>query len=308
MRAAPLAHCLQVRVSGMLSGQVVELRSQRSKMVMKTKVCLTFVIAAVMLGNMSLSVMVAQAQDADQAAELAKKLANPVAALISVPLQYNYDEFGGDNDGASKSVLNIQPVIPVSISDDWNLIIRTIMPLVDQKDFPVEGMNESGLGDVVQSFFFSPKAPIGGWILAAGPVGLYPTASEDLLGGEKWGAGPTALALKQHGPWTVGALFNHIWSVEGEDDRADLSVTLLQPFVSYIFQKTKTTLGLNTESTYDWEGEQWSVPVNATIAQMFKIGPQIMQLQLGARYWAESPDNGPEDWGVRAQLTFLFPK
>jgi hypothetical protein len=244
----------------------------------------------------------------DAAAELAKKLANPVAALISVPLQYNYDEFGGVNDGASKSVLNIQPVTPFSLSGDWNLIVRTIIPLVDQQDFPVEAMNKSGLGDVVQSFFFSPKAPVGGWILAAGPVGLYPTASEDVLGGEQWGAGPTALALTQRGPWTAGALFNHIWSVDGEDDRADVSTTLLQPFLSYIVQKTKTTFGLNTESTYDWEGEAWAIPVNVTVAQMFKIGPQIMQLTLGARYWAESPDGGPEDWGLRAQLTFLFPK
>jgi len=257
---------------------------------------------------------VAQAQqatemsEADKAVELAKKLANPVAALISVPLQYNYDEFGGANDGASKSVLNIQPIAPFSLGEDWNLITRTIVPLVDQQDFPQEEKNESGLGDITQSFFFSPQAPVGGWILAAGPVGLYPTASEDVLGGEQWGAGPTALALKQSGPWTAGALVNHIWSVAGEDDRADISTTLLQPFLSYIVQKTKTTFGLNSESTYDWEGEAWAIPVNMTVAQMFKIGPQIMQLTLGARYWAESPDNGPEDWGARVGLTFLFPK
>lgn len=244
----------------------------------------------------------------DGAAELAKKLANPVAALISVPLQYNYDEFGGANEGASKSVLNIQPIIPFSLGEDWNLITRTIVPLVDQQDFPQEEKNESGLGDITQSFFFSPKDPVGGWILAVGPVGLYPTASEDVLGSEQWGAGPTALALKQSGPWTVGALVNHIWSVDGEDDRADVNLTLLQPFVSHIFNRTKTTIGVISESTYDWEGENWSVPINATVAQMFKIGPQIMQLTLGARYWAESPDNGPEDWGMRAQLTFLFPK
>jgi hypothetical protein len=251
----------------------------------------------------------AQEPEGDQAAELAKKLSNPIAALISVPVQYNYDEYGGVNDGASKTVVNIQPVIPISIGDDWNMITRTILPLVDQQDFPVEAMNESGIGDVVASQFFSPKAPSArGWIWGVGPVWLLPTASEDVLGSEKWGIGPTAVALKQMGPWTVGFLGNHIWSVAGEDDRADISVTLLQPFVSHIFNKTKTTIGLNTESTYDWEGENWSVPINATVAQMFKIGPQIMQLTLGARYWAESPDNGPEDWGARVQLTFLFPK
>lgn len=266
--------------------------------------------------------MVAHAQPApempaaDKAAELAKKLANPVAALISVPFQYNYDEYGGANDGASKSVLNIQPIVPLSIGENWNLIIRTIVPIVDQQDFPrvdqndlpVADKNKTGLGDVTQSFFFSPKAPVGGWILAAGPVGLYPTATEDVLGGEQWGAGPTALALTQRGPWTVGALVNHIWSVDGEDDRADVDMTLIQPFLSYIVQKTKTTFGLNSESTYDWEGEAWAIPVNMTVSQLFKIGPQIMQLQLGARYWAESPDGGPEGWGARVGLTFLFPK
>jgi hypothetical protein len=102
-------------------------------------------------------------------------------------------------------------------------------------------------------------------------------------------------------------LTNHIWSLSGDDDRADISATFLQPFASYI-TKTKTTIGLNTESVYDWETDAWSVPVNMTVAQLFKIGPQIMQLAVTARYWAESPDNGPEDWGARAQLTFLFPK
>lgn len=249
----------------------------------------------------------ALAQD-DEAAELAKKLANPIASLISLPLQYNYDEYGGVNDGASSSRLNIQPVIPISLGEEWNLITRTIVPLVDQHGFPLDAMNESGLGDVVASQFFSPKAPTArGWIWGAGPVELLPTASEDLLGGERWGVGPTAVALKQQGPWTVGLLANHIWSVGGDSDRADINATFLQPFVSYITQ-TKTTFGLLTESTYDWEGEQWSVPVIAQVAQMFKIGPQIMQLTVGMKYWADSPENAQEDWGVRAQLTFLFPK
>ena len=245
---------------------------------------------------------------ADDAAELAKKLANPIASLISVPLQYNYDEYGGLNDGASVSRLNIQPVIPFSLSDDWNLITRTIVPLVDQQDFPLAAMNESGLGDIVASQFFSPKAPTArGWLWGAGPVWLLPTASDEVLGGEQWGGGPTVVALKQIGPWTAGFLGNHIWSVAGDNDRADINATFLQPFVSYI-TKTKTTFGVNTESTYDWQNEAWSVPVNASVAQLLKIGPQIIQITLGGRYWVESPDNGPEDWGLRAQLTFLFPK
>jgi len=249
----------------------------------------------------------AQAQD-EQAAELAKKLANPVASLISVPLQYNHDEYGGANDGAAVSKLVIQPVVPFSMNEDWNLITRTLIPLVDQQDFPIAGLNESGLGDITPSFFFSPKAPTaGGWIWGAGPVLLLPTASEDVLGSEKWGIGPTGVALKQTGPWTVGILAGHIWSVAGSDDRADVSATTLQPFVSYT-TKTHMTIGAYTESAYDWEGEQWGVPLIVQAGQLFKIGPQILQLAVAGKYWAESPDDGPEGWGLRVQLTLLYPK
>lgn len=263
---------------------------------------------ALFLAPMALALAApAQAQD-DQAAELAKKLSNPVAALISVPLQYNYDEFGGANDGASTSKLIVQPVIPFTLNDDWNLITRTIVPLVDQQDFPVDALNESGLGDTTESLFFSPNAPTaGGLIWGVGPILLLPTATDEALGTEKWGIGPTGVVLKQTGPWTVGLLAGHLWSVAGDDDRADISSTSLQPFFSYT-TKTHTTFGAYTESAYDWKGEEWSVPLIVQAAQLFKIGPQILQLAVGAKYWAASPDNGPEGWGLRVQLTLLYPK
>lgn len=197
----------------------------------------------------------------DNEEELAKKLANPIASLISVPLQYNYDEYGGLNDKASVSRLNVQPVVPISLTDQWNVITRTIVPFIAQHNFPLDAMNESGLGDIVASQFFSPKMPTAaGWIWGVGPVELLPSATDEMLGGKKWGLGPTGVALKQVGPWTVGMLANHIWSVAGDDERADINATFLQPFVAYI-TKTKTTLSLQTESTYDWENETWSVPV-----------------------------------------------
>jgi hypothetical protein len=248
----------------------------------------------------------AKDEAADQAAELAKKLQNPVASLISVPLQFNWDTGIGSED-ASRYTLNVQPVIPFSIGKDWNLITRTIVPFIYAEASVAGGDDKSGLGDIVQSFFLSPKAPTsGGWIWGAGPVLLYPSATENALGSEKWGAGPTAVMLKQDSGWTYGLLANHIWSFAGKDSRADVSATFLQPFVSYT-TKTYTTFGLNTESTYDWKNSQWTVPINLTVSQLLKLGNQPISLQLGWRYYAVKPDGGP-DWGLRFVVTFLFPK
>lgn len=245
---------------------------------------------------------------AEDAAALAKKLANPIAALISVPIQANYDEnFGAGEDG-ERWLTNVQPVIPISLNANWNVISRTILPIIDQKDMPLPGMNETGLGDVTQSLFFSPKAPTSsGWIWGAGPVLYLDTATDNVLGAQKWGAGPTAVVLKQEGPWTYGALVNQVNSFAGDGSREDISTAFMQPFLAYV-TSTKTTISLNTESSYDWKGNDWSVPINLLVAQMLKAGDQIFQVGVGARYWVETPDNGPEGWGLRLQLTFLYPK
>ena len=236
--------------------------------------------------------------------DLAAKLANPIADLISVPIQSNY-EFGvGLSDGTVWRT-NIQPVIPFSLGDDWNVISRTILPVIDQQGLVPGGSADAfGLGDTVQSFFFSPKksSPIWG----IGPVFLIPTATDSLLGGEKWGVGPTAVMLKQQGPWTFGALANQIWDFAGASDRGPVNATFLQPFLAYIFP-TKTTLSLNTESTYDWNSQQWTVPIHFTVSQLFKVGSQPVQAVAGAHYFAEAPESAPE-WGVRFGFTLLFPR
>jgi hypothetical protein len=240
--------------------------------------------------------------------ELAMKLNNPVAALISIPFQFNYDSNIGPNDDGDRYVLNIQPVIPFALNDDWNIISRTILPVVTQDDILPGVGSQSGLGDIVQSIFFSPWRPTqGGWIWGAGPVVLLPTATNDLLGADKWGLGPTAVVLRQNGPWTFGALGNHIWSVAGDDDRPDISNTLLQPFLTYT-NKRGVSFSVNTESTYDWKSEQWAVPLNANVSKVMKLGNQLVSVGGGVRYWAESTDAGPEGLGVRLQLTLLLPR
>lgn len=260
----------------------------------------TLVTAGLLIG-----ISPALAQDADT--DLAKQLSNPVASLISVPFQFNYDRGYGPEDG-SRVTLNIQPVIPISIGEDWNLISRTILPVIWQDDVAGPSGEQFGLGDITQSFFFSPKQPTeSGIIWGAGPVFLLPTATDDLLGTGKFGLGPTAVALKQSGGWTVGILANHIWSVAGEGGRADVSSTFLQPFLNYTTADS-WTFALNTESSYDWKGDQWAVPINFQVSKLVKFDKQPVNFTAGVRYWATSPENGPDGWGFRLAVTMLFPK
>ncbi len=244
--------------------------------------------------------------DKAKAADLAKTLANPIGALISVPFQNNFDFGGGPAGDGYQYKLNLQPIVPFTLSKDWLLISRTVLPVVYQKDI-ADTSSQSGLSDTVQSFFLSPVRPTkSGWIWGAGLALLLPTATDDLLGSEKWGAGPTAVVLKQQNGWTYGALVNHVWSFAGENGRADVNATYLQPFVSYTLKRAMT-FTLNTESTYDWENEQWTAPLNLMVQQLVKIGKQPVALTVGGRYYADKPEGGP-DWGLRLAVILLFPK
>jgi hypothetical protein len=242
----------------------------------------------------------------DNTAELAKKLVNPVASLTVVPFENDFEFGGGPKDDGFRYTMKLQPVIPISLNERWNLISRTILPFVHQSDM-IGNTTQSGLSDTLQSVFFSPKTPTRhGLIWGAGPVLLLPTATDDLLGTEKFGLGPTAVVLKQSHGWTYGTLVNQIWSVAGESSRDEVNATYLQPFLWYT-TKHHTTFGVSSESTYDWEHSQWTAAVIPRISQLLRIGRLPVEFKLGVKYYADKPNGGP-DWGMRFTVTFLFPK
>lgn len=248
----------------------------------------------------------AWAQESDEEAELAKKIQNPVAALISVPFQSNFEWGAGPKSAGFKYTLNVQPVIPITLSEDWTLISRTIVPIIHQDDV-VPGSSQTGVSDILQSLFFvpAPGGP-GGVIWGAGPAFLLPTSTENFLGAEKFGIGPTAVVLRQENGWTYGLLTNHLVSTGGTHRTTDVNATFLQPFLSYT-TKTYTTFGVSTESTYDWENSQWTVPLIANVNQLLKLGGQPIQFLLGPKLYVEGPTTAP-DWGIRFAVALLFPQ
>lgn len=254
-----------------------------------------------------LMISVTPAWAEDDQAELTRKSLNPVADVISFPMQLNQDHGIGPDDDLRRTWLNFQPVIPAELTKDTNVVIRTIVPIVKTESPESGGEAESGMGDILQSFFISPIQPINGWIMGFGPAFLYPSARKHDLGSQKWCAGPTGVMLRQEHGFTYGMLFNHIWSFAGNENRDNVSASFLQPFLGYT-TGTFTTLLVNTESTYDWKNSQWTVPVNIMLNQMLKLpGGQPFSLQVGYRTYTETPDYGP-DWGLRFSLTFLFPR
>ena len=209
---------------------------------------------------------------------------------------------------ADRHLLNIQPVVPVKLNSDLSLVIRTILPIVFL-EAPAPGLdNTFGLSDTLQSFFLVPKTSPSGVTWGVGPAILWPTGTDDLIDSGKWAAGPTGVILKQQGGWTYGVLTNHLWSfadANGDNNRPQVNETFIQPFLAYTW-KDSTTLTLNSESLYDWTAEEWTVPINLIVSHVYKFGQQPVALAVGCRGYAETPENGP-DWGVRAQVTFLFP-
>lgn len=243
---------------------------------------------------------------AESAADLAKKLSNPIASLISVPFQNNTDVGIGAYNG-SRNTLNFQPVIPISLSPSLNVITRVVLPIITQQDITAPGAKETGLSDAVVSAFFSPSEAKNGLTWGLGPAILVPTATEKLLGTEKLGIGPTVVILKQANGWTYGTLANQIWSVAGSSNRADVNQMFVQPFFVYNW-KSGAGVGGNFEITQNWEGNTTAVFFNPTVSGITKLGSQMVQLAVGPRIPVSVPAGNRPDFGIRAVLNFVFPK
>lgn len=266
-------------------------------------------VLVVVLTLTCLTVFPGQAQESE-ATKLAQAAQNPVSDMISVPFQYNAN-FGVGTEDDTQHILNIQPVYPINLNAEWNLITRTIVPLISQPALAPGQDRESGLGDIQLSLFLSPAKP-SGLIWGAGVIMQFDTASDDVLGQGKLGFGPTAVALKIDGPWVFGGLINNLWSVGGDDNRADVNQMLLQPFVNYNFpQYPGRYLTFLPVMTANWEadsGNTWTVPLGLGIGQILKLGKLPLNTQLSAYYNVEKPDVSGADWQLRLQAALLFPK
>ncbi|WP_328701293.1 transporter [Sedimentitalea arenosa] len=259
----------------------------------KTMMPLGWAMSCVLFGG------AAQAQDT---ADLAQELANPLAAIVSVPFQLNYDDNLGLTGQGSRTTLNLQPIIPFALDNGANIITRTIIPYVWQKDV-IPGTSQSGFGDILASAWYS-RTTEDNLTWGVGPAVRIPTFSD--VSGETWAAGITGIVLKQTGPWTVGALANHLWDLES-NPTTPTNATFFQPFVAYSTE-TAWTFSLQSESTYDWNAESWSVPVNASVSKLAIINGIPVNFMGGVGYWLESPDGGPDDWRFRLQVQFVFSK
>jgi hypothetical protein len=243
------------------------------------------------------------------AEELAKIAQNPVGNMISVPFQNNSNLNFGPEKG-TQNILNIQPVIPIEVDKDWNIITRTIIPLIWMPSLGPDTPAKSGIGDIQLSAFLSPASP-GEWIWGLGAITQIPTNSSEELGNKNWGLGPTAvvLHLKHDDPWVYGVLVNNIWSLSSSEQGGAYNNGLIQPFLNYNFPDGAylTSAPILTVNWKADSGQQWTVPIGGGVGKIFHIGKLPVNTSIDAYYNVVKPDYGA-NWQIRAQVQLMFPK
>src|SRR5262245_30494250 len=239
---------------------------------------------------------------------LQKAVQNPLANIVNVPFQY-VGNFPIGPFSRTQTVLNLQPVLPFRLTENWNLVTRVIMPLASQPYLNrVEG-TKNGLGDLNPSFFLSPvKSRKLMW--GAGPAFSLPTATNSAIGSGKWAAGPSVIGVVQPGHWTLGVLANNMWSIAGDKDRPEINSLLLQYFVDYNFVKgwyftSSPSITSNWKRNSD---ERWSVPFGGGLGRVFKYSGQSFNSQISAYYTVIHPDSLPyPKWQLRVQAAWVLP-
>ena len=246
---------------------------------------------------------------ADDASALAEKLQNPIADLISIPFQNNTNFNVGPNKG-TQDILNIQPVIPIHINEDWNVITRTILPLVWSPSFqPDAAVPPFGLSPITFSAFFSPTRTVDGWTFGVGPIVELPTATNKTLGSNVWGVGPAVVAVRTAHPWVYGLLVNNVFSLGGTSGPAGTrySFMTINPFINYNFGGG-WFVGTSPITTANWDagGAKWTLPVGAQFGRLIKIADKLpVNLLVGAYYNALRP-TGTGTWQLRTQVALIF--
>ena len=240
--------------------------------------------------------------DADT--ELSKKTQNPVANIITLPSQNNLNYRLGKYDQMGL-LLNVQPVIPLHLTEDWNLITRTILPVIEQP-YLTTSRTKGGIGDLMESLFLSPAKP-GKFIWGLGPVFQFPTATDTMLGTGKWCMGPTLVGLVMPGRWVIGSLVNNIYSVGGDCDRVWVNQMTIQPFVNYNFNKG-LALSYAPTITANWRGgenNRWTVPLGLGMSKLFRVGTQPIRF-TAAQFYNVSRTKTGALWTTQLTLTFIF--
>jgi hypothetical protein len=245
-------------------------------------------------------------RDPSEDEDLAKKSQNPIADLVSVPFQSNTN-FNSGPFNRTQEVLNIQPVAPLHINADWNLIARTIIPVVSQPN-PILNSNTNGIGDITEELFFSP-AHRGALIWGVGPVFTIPSATDPILGTGRTLLGPTAVFLTTPGHWVMGVLLNNQWSIGGNPLRSSVNEFLAQPFINYNLPHGWyiTSSPVITANWLAPSDQRWIVPFGGGFGRIFKIGDQPVSANIAGYYNVVHP-TGTSNWQLRAELTLLFPE
>lgn len=244
------------------------------------------------------------AAGADAKTDIAKKLANPIANMVSVPFQWNWDQKTGKNGEGHDQTLLMQPVIPMGLSGGDTLIFRPIITAQMQSN--VNGFSGTGMQGVQLETFYAPNTG-SSLIYGVGPYLVSPAGASGHFGSQQTGGGVTGVVLDRQGGWTYGILAFNSWNLGGSAVSGTQNNLYWQPFLDYVTSDA-WTFSINTQSVYNYDVHRTQNPVNAAISKLVVTNGLPISYSFAARYNVTSMPGGPQGWGARASITFVFSK